>query len=238
MDNYEITVGRFRKWVEALPASNPFEGSGKNPSDPSDPGYKDYHSHFFSQQSVKQAVNCDAGLAQTWTDSPAGNEARPMNCIDWETAFAFCIWDGGRLPTEAEWNYVAAGGNQQRVYPWSSPATSTTVDGTRASYGATCASAGQPGCIIPKVGSKPLGNSRWGQADMAGSVEEWVSDTYAEPYSPATCTNCRHYAPLGDGSWVLRGGSFSSSTSEILTSPRRSYAGWHSTIGARCAHPQ
>ena len=59
-------------------------------------------------------------LYQTWT---ANNDNLPMNCITWFEAFAFCIWDGGRLPTELEWNYAAAGGSSQNVYPCSANET-------------------------------------------------------------------------------------------------------------------
>jgi formylglycine-generating enzyme required for sulfatase activity len=84
------------------------------------------------QATLIAAVKCSATY-QTWTDSAGSNESRPMNCITWYEAFAFCIWDGGRLSTEAEWNYAAAGGSEQRQYPWSVPPGSTTIDCTYAS---------------------------------------------------------------------------------------------------------
>jgi formylglycine-generating enzyme required for sulfatase activity len=53
------------------------------------------------------ALKCQ--MVPSWTDTAGANEALPMNCLTWYAAFAFCVWDGGFLPTEAEWNYAATG---------------------------------------------------------------------------------------------------------------------------------
>lgn len=45
-------------------------------------------------------------------------DKKPLNCIPWHVLFAFCVWDGGRLPTDAEWGFAAAGGEEQRAFPW------------------------------------------------------------------------------------------------------------------------
>ena len=96
----------------------------------------------------------------TWTDAPGDNEQLPMNCVGFYEAFAFCLWDGGRLPTEAEWESVAAGGEENRLYPWGS--TAPGADAMHAVHG--CYYDGVDTCDglvdIAPVGSAPMGNGR------------------------------------------------------------------------------
>ena len=61
----------------------------------------------------------------TWTNTASTQENLPINCVNWWESYAFCIWDGGFLPSESEWEYAAAGGSQQREYPWGSAAPGT-----------------------------------------------------------------------------------------------------------------
>jgi formylglycine-generating enzyme required for sulfatase activity len=188
------------------------------------------------------AVKCNATY-QTWTDAPGGNELRPMNCITWYEAMAFCAWDGGYLPTEAEWNLAAAGGAEQRAYPWSSPPGSLTLDGTRASYnnGTTCIGDGMAGCAITDlvfVGTKPAGNGRWGQSDLAGNVWEWTLDGYAAAYQNP-CTDCANLA--ASPTRVVRGGgfgAFGAGISDLRTANRTFDQAPDNRlpgVGARCA---
>ena len=194
LDKYEATVARFRV----------FAASTALPTAP---------------------LKCSSGSFQgTWTDAAGANESMPINCITWAEASAFCAWDGGRLPTEAEWNYAAAGGSEQRVYPWSSPPTSTTLDQTYASYGA-----------LTPVGSKPLGDGRWGHSDLAGNVAEWTLDWYADPYTNP-CVDCANLTPTTARS--QRGGGVSGGPpSALLASARRAAVPTNrsAAIGVRCA---
>jgi formylglycine-generating enzyme required for sulfatase activity len=200
MDTYEVTVERFRSFVAGYPGNKPLGGMGKAPQDPSDPGWNAAWNTILPadqatlMQVLKTPGDCDG---YTWTDNVGSNEYLPINCVSWYEAFAFCIWDDGRLPTEAEWNYAAAGGDQQRVYPWSFPASSTTIDATYAVY--------SPASLV-NVGSKsPQGDGRWVQSDLAGSLWEWVLDWYAPQY-PTPCVNCANHTPAEER--VLRGGGF------------------------------
>ena len=144
--------------------------------------------------------------------------------MSWYVATAFCIWDGGYLPTEAE--CAASGGEEQRAYPWSSPATDTTLD---------CVLADFMGCGpgTSAVGTHSSGNGRWGTADLAGNVWEWVLDasgTYTNP-----CDDC---AALAGTTRVVRGGSFVSADQNLRAADRFQYAAnsHNDNVGWRCAY--
>jgi formylglycine-generating enzyme required for sulfatase activity len=180
-------------------------------------------------------LNCDAAF-HSWTDAPGANELKPINCIASLEAFAFCAWDGGRLSTEAEWNYAAAGGSEQRTYAWGSAAPTPE----HASY--SCLGDGVPGCTLNDliaVGTKPRGNGKYGHADLAGNVFEWNLDFQnccAPPwpgYVSTSCVDCAYLTSSGERE--LRGGSFPGDETWLPTS----FRGWGGPrvydIGARCA---
>ena len=236
LDKYEITVGRFRAFVNAgmgTQASPPASGAGANPLITGSGWDSTWSSYLPADTaSLISAMKCDSAY-QTWTDTAGSNESQPQNCLDWYTAFAFCAWDDGRLPTEAEWNYAASGGSEQRYYPWSSPPTSTTIDDSYAVY---CGGS----CRIQDVGSKsPKGDGKWGQADLSGNVWEWSLDWFWYAF-PTPCNNCAALtSPLGSANVgrVLQGGAAKADASSLrsanLSTDDPGSGG--SGFGSRCA---
>jgi len=235
LDKYEITVGRFRQFVNkgmGTQTSPPSAGDGVHPGITGSGWDSTWKTNLAANTaSLTAAMKCDSTY-QTWTDAVGSNENKPMNCLDWYTAFAFCAWDGGRLPTEAEWNYAASGGNEQRYYPWSSPPTSTTISDSYAVY--NC----DGPCIPLNVGSKsPTGDGKWGQTDLAGNVWEWTLDWYDTYQMP--CNNCADITDASAFYRVLRGGDFDRDASYLRSAYREVYdfLPWYNdvSIGARCA---
>lgn len=214
LDKYEITVGRLRAFFRAMDGSPrnhpPAAGAAEHPIVPGTgwraswnvrlPGsWNEIHERMIGECAVG-GDNASWGAA-TWTREPGANEDKPANCIDWYTLFAFCAWDGGRLPTDAEWSYVAASGAEDRIYPWGddAPSFATHKDVVATSFAMPGTSYGRytegnelraiaDGALhIASVGKK-TGRSAWGHADMAGNVIEFVVDM-AKPIH-ATCNNC------------------------------------------------
>jgi formylglycine-generating enzyme len=249
LDKYEVTVSRFRAFVEAgmgTRARPPAPGSGahaKIQRSGWDPAWN--ASLPATTAALVAAVACQPTF-ETWTNVPGNNELRPMNCVSWYEAMAFCIWDGGRLPTEAEWNYAAAGGDQQRVYPWSSLAAPLVLESSYASYGDYdgqtiyhCFGDGAPECALTDLvpaGTKPLGDSRWGQSDLAGNVNEWTLDSHATYVNP--CVDCATL--VADDTRVYRGGNFITRAASLRAGTRDYVATSlyrNHTAGIRCARP-
>jgi formylglycine-generating enzyme required for sulfatase activity len=222
LDRYEVTTARFQAFVDAYPADQPQLGAGRNPHDAGDPGW--LPEWTVQLPATRAALVSDLGCAGMAQVSSAA-----VGCVSWLVAQAFCIWDGGRLPTEAEWNYVAAGGDEQRVYPWSSPASSTAITSANAIYTSPTLTLDRPGT------RSPAGDGRWGHADLAGNAWEWVFDYYVSPYATTTCVDCANYTVSQFR--VNRGGSYANTAAEVITSIRGASSQTlpGKTIGFRCA---
>jgi formylglycine-generating enzyme len=237
LDGYEITVGRFRQFVAAeLAGWRPPASSGKHRhlangaglNGGTEPGWNAAWTANLPTTPAAWSSSLLSCAGATWTDASGANEARPIDCLSWFDAQAFCIWDGGFLPTEAEWNWAAAGGDQQRVYPWSDPPPSTAIDCMQANY-AGCRS--PPGAINPDEGFVNAEGAYGGYA-LAGNVAEWVLDAYGS--YPTPCDDCANV--VGPGT-VVRGGDFTSPPEALMTSVRGSSSADSVRVGARCARP-
>ncbi|MBK7398597.1 MAG: SUMF1/EgtB/PvdO family nonheme iron enzyme [Myxococcales bacterium] len=237
LDKYEVTVGRFRNFIAALRRGEgiPKPGSGASRGDPF--GWRSDWVAPTADSILSGMKSCllDGLGASTWTDVPGANERLPINCLAWIEVFAFCVWDNGRLPTNLEYTFAAAGGAWQRFYPWSVPSTNATVDPSYALY---AVAVGEPAPLLP-VGSRPKGAGLWGHLDLAGSVFEQTRDSGGEAATMLPCVDCASPEPANPTAvHYVRGGAFSSAEQYLraqesaleLGSTRAPY------LGGRCAH--
>jgi formylglycine-generating enzyme required for sulfatase activity len=184
IDKFEVSYDMYARFLNEM--GNQFEGLA-NWIEANDP---DLHVHL---------------VDGNWKVDP-GFEKYPMNEMTWYGARAFCVWKGGRLPTEAEWE-KAARGTDERLYPWKGEAS--------------CELANYYGCnqgAVP-VDSYPRGISPYGAYHMAGNIMEWVNDWY-DPgyYSVSPAEN-----PAGPDTGthrVFRGGSWINGAHHIRTTYR------------------
>jgi sulfatase modifying factor 1 len=136
-------------------------------------------------------------------------ENNPIVNVSWDDVDAFCDWVGGRLPTEAEWEYAARGGSQSRGYKYSG---SHVVDDV-AWY------VSNSGKRTQSVGRKTP--NELGLYDMSGNVWERCSDWYGEGYYKSS-PSLNPQGPSKGSFRVLRGGGWSSYPEDVRAADR----GW------------
>ena len=165
-------------------------------------------------------------------DYPQASD-HPVVHLTWHAAAAFCDWAGGRLPTEAEWEYAARAGHDGRLFWWGDELTRDY-----ANFGDVDCCRGATGGADAWIDTAPVGSfpaNDFGLHDMTGNVWEWVDGwiTIAYPEGPRSDPR-----PADDGYLrVMRGGSWLNFPDVLRLSVRLPFSadGHTSNVGARCA---
>ena len=205
IDRTEVTVAAYK--------------ACSDPGKCSPAGKENYFAGFDDLKTdAKGALNSLCNIGE-----PSGKAQHPINCIDWEQAANYCMKQGGRLPTEAEWEF-AARGPDGRAYPWGDEAPSARFINA---CGTECTSWGKKNHLdgiatfapmykeddkfatTAPVGSFPDGKSRYGLVDVVGNVWEWTGDFYAEYTKDAQKDPTGPKS--GDEGRVARGGAWNGS---------------------------
>jgi formylglycine-generating enzyme required for sulfatase activity len=195
----------------------------------------------FQYQKCVDAGACHGQADQTKNGHPVVN-------VTWNQAREFCAWTGGRLPTEAEWEYAARGGVGEWRFPWGREAhkgDANFVD--NGGRGVEFISLGfsdgaykalgleKPAEETSQVGTFPTNG--YGLDDMAGNVLQWTAD-WKGPYTSDAATDPTGLAAgtrriLRGGSWVVTGAGVRVSV-RYSDDPEDAL----STIGFRCARDE
>lgn len=172
MDQHEVTVGRYRDWVDngyPLPCADDQVPCGVDSEGPYDDGMTwqpewnpDVTLEYYGPGDCGVVAEGEYGTPPT-TTYEIGDDELPMTCVSWTQAVAFCAYEGKRLPTESEWLFVASSNGTK--YPWGDSWS-----------GCEEATITYPNCPFPVPVGTAYGQSAEGVEDLGGSVVEWVWD--------------------------------------------------------------
>jgi formylglycine-generating enzyme required for sulfatase activity len=193
IDRYEVTNERFGRFI-------------------ADGGY--HTRQYWTNEGWQWVQANQINAPPYWGRPDFGLPQQPVVSVTWYEAYAYCLWAGKRLPTEAEWE-KAARGDDACLYPWGNEwdCRRGNFDDESLNTPAANECAGGDGYqLTAPVGSYEAGQSPYHVHDMAGNVWEWtLSQPAPYPYAPNDGRNL----PESGGSRVIRGASWRTFTGEL-----------------------
>ena len=174
-------------------------------------------------QACVEAEECEEPYV-VWEDAEdanwnaPGRSDHPINYVAWEDADDFCNWAGGRMVTEAEWEYAAKSEGQtfESTYPWGNESVTCERAHLYDHLGQGCGTD-----ITAEVCSRsPQGDTEQGLCDMVGNVMEIVADAWHWDYQGAPTDGS---AWMQDGIaeyYTLRGGGYATWINYVSTTYR------------------